>query len=278
MPKVYEKIDMHCHTTPRRLSHTVGGDASIDTIRSKMAQFNIKYSLMLATYFPKRGTGISNFRMLRWVERKNFEEFYIPDFIKFLMFGSLDFEHYFKQGFNELEEMADQKLIKGIKIYSGYQNIEHTKLVQVMHLALKYKLPVMFHTGDCINSGGYYADMKEYVYLLSMFPEINFIYSHMCNPLVDKIIPLMLNHKNLFTDMSGLMRSGKEDSEKPEAISRIKRLYETCGMSQLMFGTDFPVQTHADSIYLSEQALSGASESELKDFYFNNAARILGLV
>ena len=91
-----KKIDMHCHTSPREIEGIIPKSATIAQITAEMKKHEIERTVLLATYFPHKGSGISNFRLHDWIEGNK----------KFLMFGSLDFEHYFYQGYNELEEMC----------------------------------------------------------------------------------------------------------------------------------------------------------------------------
>ncbi|MFA5084627.1 MAG: hypothetical protein WC475_04620, partial [Candidatus Paceibacterota bacterium] len=106
-----KKIDFHCHTTNRMLE---SGDATIGAILKKMEKFEIEKSVLLATYFPHKGSGISNFRLLDWIGGRK----------ELCLFGSLDFKNYFYQGLNELNELAERGDLKGIKIYTCYQDID----------------------------------------------------------------------------------------------------------------------------------------------------------
>lgn len=268
--KEFQKFDVHCHTTNRPLSHTAHPDASLNHVIVEARRFNIQKTLLLATYFPKKGTGVSNFRMRYWMDNI-YNDRRLKD--PFIMFGSLDFEHYFKQGFNELEEMAERKLIKGVKIYAGYQNLDLLKLEkQILPLCEQYKFPIMFHTGDCTGMNGVYADVEEFDPLVEKFQGVPFIYSHLCNPNVEKVMTRVKRYQNVYTDMSGLIHSVQDRHELPLAIENVKRFYCECGTDRLMFGTDFPVQTHEDSIHIAEKALHGiASTEELRSFYWNNA-------
>lgn len=269
------KIDVHCHTTNRPVLHTVSKDASLNFIAGEMKKYVIVKTLVLATYFPRKGTGISNFRLRNWMDSRNQDHNALD---RFIMFGSLDFEHYFKQGFNELEEMAERKMIKGVKIYAGYQKLDLEKLSShILPLCQQYGLPIMFHTGDCTGMSGVYADVEEFDFLVEKFPNVSFMYSHLCNPNIQKIMDRVNRYKNVYTDMSGLIHSVHDAHEMPLAIENVKRFYGTCGINQLMFGSDFPVQTHADSIHIAEQALhETASKEELQKFYYSTANKILG--
>lgn len=271
----FPKFDVHCHTTNRPLSHTASPDATLDSIVSIARGYNIQKTLLLATYFPKKGTGVSNFRMRYWMDLVHQDRRLNNPFI---MFGSLDFEHYFKQGFNELEELAERKLIKGVKIYAGYQNLDLLKLeTLILPLCVQHDFPIMFHTGDCTGMNGVYADVEEFDPLVEKFPNVPFLYSHLCNPNLQKVTDRVTRYKNVYTDMSGLIHSVHDRHELPLAIENVRRFYDTCGIDRLMFGTDFPVQTHADSIQIAEKALHDtASKEELQKFYWSNANEIFG--
>ena len=133
------KIDIHCHTTRSELRDIIPAAATLDVIEHEMQKHDIDYTIVLATYFPESGSGISNYRLLHWLRDKP----------SFRMFGSLDFQHYFKAGMRELNELADEGHLAGIKIYAGYQNIDFTspQFQQMTDLAARYQLPLMFHGG-----------------------------------------------------------------------------------------------------------------------------------
>lgn len=92
-----KKIDCHCHTSNRIIKDVVDSDASLTRILMYMDKYDIEKTAVLATYFPHKGSGISNFRLWDWIQNNQ---------DRFVMFGSLDFEYYFYQGLNELKEMS----------------------------------------------------------------------------------------------------------------------------------------------------------------------------
>src|SRR3989339_434953 len=55
-----------------------------------------------------------------------------------------------EKGLNELEELARDKKIFGIKLYPGYQIFDcaDKNIFPIYELARKYNLPVKFHTGE----------------------------------------------------------------------------------------------------------------------------------
>ena len=271
-----KKIDIHCHTTNRKLSDMLVEDASLDSLMGEMYNHDVEKTVVLATYFPHKQSGISNFRLANWINNNP----------KFVMFGSLDFEHYFYQGYNELEEMADRKMIKGIKIYTGYQEIEleSDNFEKVVDLAREYSLPLMFHCGYS------YASMRKYGKIAitkvlcpgDIEPvacdnrDVNFILSHLGKPSFDKLRQVVKENSNVYTDISGIIDSKYHAHEIPMCVDQIKSILYEAGPKKLLFGTDFPVQTHEHSIRFIEESMDKFSLDDKQDVYYNNALRVFG--
>lgn len=269
-----KKIDIHCHTTNRLIN---GVYPTLETILEFMAKHEIEKTVLLASYFPHKGTGVSNFRLLDWIRCYG----------QFCMFGSLDFDTFYYQGMNELAELAERRMIKGIKVYTCYQHIDLSsdRFLSLVALARENVLPMMFHVGysySCMSKTGKVAyteavspRMLESVALAN--PGMCFIFSHMGKPYLDELIEVVNNCDNVYTDMSGLIDSSHEQNELAECVEGIRRFIGECGPRKLLFGTDFPVQTHEDSVYMIEEAMKHFSERDKEDVYYNNAYKILKL-
>ncbi len=271
------KIDIHCHTTNRRVVGVADEYPTLEVIESHMRKYDVEKTVLLATYFPHKGTGISNFRLLDWTRGKN----------NFLMFGSLDFDHFYFQGLNELEELAERKLIQGIKIYTCYQHIDlHSdKLKTVVNLARENKLPMMFHVGysySCMSKCGKVAytepvSPKSLEFLAQENPEVNFIFSHMGKPFLGELLEVVKNNPNVYTDSSGLIDFDENPKDIEKVVGEVKQFVAECGADRLLFGTDFPVQTHAHSVYLVEKGMQDFPDSEKEKVFSGNARRLLKL-
>ena len=274
-----KKIDVHCHTSNRPINDVVDGNATVDHIKSLMEKHDIEQTVFLATYFPHKGSGISNYRLLEWV--KNKKDYWSEGF---KLFGSLDFEYYFYQGINELEELASERYIHGIKIYTCYQNIDilSDKMNMVLEIAYKHHLPVMFHTGYSYSSWRKYNKVtvatpysaKPLSVLARQWPDIQFIFSHLSKPFFHEVIIACQKYPNINTDISGIIDSKYDEQEINICVEEIKMFLNNCSHKQLLFGTDFPVQTHEHSIRFIEESISDKKIKE--DVYYNNAKRILG--
>lgn len=281
-----KKIDIHCHTTKRLLPNAAQADASIQAISALMERHDISHTVLLATYFPAHGSGISNFRLRHWIGGQ----------AHFSMFGSLDFEHYFFQGLNELQELAELGGIKGIKLYTAYQRIdfESDKFGRLLELARTYHLPCMFHGGISYDAWKRLplpevlalsaADSQaiesfktpgDFAALAERFPEVTFIVSHLCKPFFGPMMAVLQRYANVFTDMSGIFDSRTDEAFRPHCVEIVKRFVGEAGPGKMLFGTDFPVQTHADSIDFIEQALQAYPPGDKERVYSGNARRLL---
>ncbi|MEI7718476.1 MAG: amidohydrolase family protein [archaeon] len=271
------KIDMHCHTTNRRIEGVADKYPTLDVIENYMKQNEVEKTVLLATYFPHKGTGISNFRLLDWTRGKD----------NFFMFGSLDFDHFYFQGLNELEELAERKLMKGIKVYTCYQHIDlqSDKFKAVVNLAKEHNLPMMFHVGysySCMSKCGKVAytqpvSPKSLEEVVKANPQVNFIFSHMGKPFFKELLEVVKANKNVYTDSSGLVDFDENPASIENVVGEVKQFVTECGADRLLFGTDFPVQTYAHSVYLIEKGMKDFSDSEKEKVFSGNARRLLRL-
>src|SRR3989339_1117220 len=133
-------IDIHAHTSSHKMWGLHTDDASIEKLKAEAWRMGVSRTVLLATYFPFKGTGLSNVELLRRIQGEEL----------FLAFGSLDVMNYLDEGVAELEQLAFNRLIRGIKLYPGYQvfNPSDINLDDVYDLAQMFDLPVMFHGGE----------------------------------------------------------------------------------------------------------------------------------
>ncbi|MDD5192102.1 MAG: TatD family hydrolase [Candidatus Nanoarchaeia archaeon] len=270
-----KKIDIHVHATNRKVLGVLPKSCSVDYIAGEMKKYEIEKSAVLASYFPHKTSGISNFRLLHWI--KDRPEFYL--------FGSLDFKNYFMQGMNELNELAEMNHLDGIKIYTCYQEIDiHSpKMKEVVKIAKKFNIPLVFHCGyshSSLRKYGKPAITKmvkptDLEFLARENPEVNFLAAHMGNPFFGDVIKAAKRNPNFYTDMSGLISSKHNRKEIPKSIDAIKKFLQESSTDKLLFGTDFPVQTHEDSIYMVESAMKNCADSCKQKVYYDNARRFL---
>ena len=202
------------------------------------------------------------------------------------MVGSLDIRTYFYQGMSELEELASMHALKGIKVYTGYQEIDlqDAKTQAIARLAVNANIPLFFHTGysySAMRSTGIpsYAGMvtpTEVGEIASQNLDARVVICHLGKPFFDDTIATLRAHPNVWTDASGLLDSRYEQNDIPACAESLRRVLHEAGPHKVLFGTDFPVETHDDAIKIADQALREFSTDEKRLFYHGNALKLLG--
>lgn len=286
-------IDIHAHTSNHLMNGLHVESATVTDLEQAAEQHGIKLIVLMATYFPFKGSGLDNRRLLSRIKGNKL----------FKAFGSLDAMSDFDRGLNELTILAHQGDIAGIKLYPGYQDFHpaDSSIFPLYQLANNYRLPVMFHAGelhDCCpkkhdrqangKCGRVFCPLNHYAYLArpmqmmraaQEFREVKFVISHLANPYFAELRELMAECRNVYTDISGQFVSGTdEDTEsyRAEITGEIEQFLKLPdGADRLMFGTDFPIQSYDDSLDLIN-GLNLDPETRNKILY-RNALNVLNL-
>jgi predicted TIM-barrel fold metal-dependent hydrolase len=265
-------IDLHAHTSKQPMRDLHVTSASIETLEGLASQYGITTIVLLATYFTYRNTGVHNYDMLERIKGHPL----------FLMFGSLDAKNELEAGLAELEQLATEEKISGIKLYPGYQRFHPSEpeLDAVYTLAEKFRLPVMLHGGELHRCDEKYQELARPCYIEKPardHPNVKFVVSHLSNPYFAELRDVMDRCPNVHTDISGQFRSGSpEDTpEYREFIVGEIRKFLSCsrGSERVIFATDFPIQSYKDTLDLVNRLnLSG---QDLKNMMAENSLRIL---
>jgi predicted TIM-barrel fold metal-dependent hydrolase len=135
--------------------------------------------------------------------------------------------------------------------------VDHAGYLPYYHLAAKYRVPVIFHTGDIWS---HYGRLK-YAHPLPIddvavdFPETNFVLAHAGNPwLMDAAELIYKNNKpglkeNVWADLSALVvgtaadfKRYRQEGALKTVIQDVRRMLEfTERPDRLLFGSDWPL-------------------------------------
>ncbi len=151
-------------------------------------------------------------------------------------------------------EMAEDQ-IRALKFYIGYQHYypDDEDCVPLYQLAMKYKIPVIFHTGDCVSTMARlrFSHPLNIDDLAFRFPELKIVMAHMGNPWIWDAAEVIYKNENVYADISGLI-TGLPAEYKEEYREWVRRqLHDAiyyCGADKMMFGTDYCLASHADAI------------------------------
>jgi predicted TIM-barrel fold metal-dependent hydrolase len=168
----------------------------------------------------------------------------------------------------------------GIKIYLGYYPFYAYDDVYdpVYQLAMKYQLPVIFHTGDTYSERG----LLKYSHPLTLdevavkYREINFVMAHFGDPWVLDGAEVLYKNRNMYADLSGLVVGTAEDLERYKKSPRffnhlLHALTFTDDYSKFIFGTDWPLAQVQPYIDLVKSLIP---EEFHEDVFFNSALKV----
>jgi hypothetical protein len=197
-----------------------------------------------------------------------------PD--RFWLAGSADPKNLTEEKLEELDSDMASRKIRAVKLYIGYQHFYATDddCVPIYNLLMKYDMPVIFHTGDCVSTMARlkYSHPLTIDDLAFRFPDLKIVMAHMGFPWLMDASEVIYKNENVYADLSGLI-TGLEEGYWKQYRERLLHQLETaiyfCGASHLMFGTDYCLASHADSIrFFSKLKI----EDEDKERFFYKTA------
>jgi predicted TIM-barrel fold metal-dependent hydrolase len=146
-----------------------------------------------------------------------------------------------------LEERIRAGVVRGIKLYPGYENyaINDPSLETVMRIAAKYDVPVMIHCGDTYSKQ---AKVRQAHPLLVDdvavdYPDVKFVICHLGNPWFQDTAEVLYKNENVYADISGLTLGDFTYEFERYLVQRVKDLILYMGDPgrQLLYGSDWPL-------------------------------------
>jgi len=146
-----------------------------------------------------------------------------------------------------MEERIRDGLVKGIKLYPGYDlyAINDPSLEAVFRIAAKHDVPVMIHCGDTYAKG---AKVRQAHPLLVDdvavdYPDVRFVICHLGNPWFQDTAEVLYKNDNVYADISGLTLGDFDYEFERYLVTRVKDMIAYMGDpgSQIMYGSDWPL-------------------------------------
>ena len=196
---------------------------------------------------------------------------------KLSMIATLAITKINKTNLIRIDTMFKKKEAIGFKIFPGHDPIYPTdkRLLPIILVCQKYKLPFMIHTG--INSGhpevAKYNDPKYIRNLALKFPKLKIIIAHYFWPKLDYCFEMTEGLTNVYFDTSALA-----DPEVIKASGGIKKIREILVKTikrksdSVIYGTDWPICSFEKHINLI-QSLPISNELK-KDIFFRNSLKL----
>ena len=146
-----------------------------------------------------------------------------------------------------LEERIRDGLVKGIKLYPGYDQypINDPSLETVFRIAEKHQVPVMIHTGDTYSKTAKVRMAHPLLVddIAVDYPDVKFVMCHLGNPWFQDAAEVLYKNDNVFADISGLTLGEFTYEFERYVAMRLKDMITYMGDpgKQLMYGSDWPL-------------------------------------
>src|SRR3989442_9627768 len=171
----------------------------------------------------------------------------------------------------------NRRVVKAFKVRLGYvkASAESPVFDRLYDYAESEGLPVLFHTGDTAFSTGDLARSHPLTLdgLANKREELIMILCHFGNPWFEDVAELIYKHPNVYADISGLIIGGAYAEKYAEwLVKKISEaIYFAAGAQKVIFGTDYPVTKHSETLNLVRRL--DVDESDKEKILRHNAER-----
>jgi len=229
-------IDVHVHLNNY---HDTTGRPTVENVReltSKMDEIGIDHAVVITSYKVD-------------MNRPSAEEVIetLAEHPRMTVVEGLRWRGEFRTDLFSLEERIRDGLVKGIKLYPGYDHyaINDPSLETVFRIAAKYDVPVMIHTGDTYSKTAKVRMAHPLLVddIAVDYPDVRFVMCHLGNPWFQDAAEVLYKNDNVYADISGLtLGEFTYDFEKYVAM-RLKDMITYMGDPgrQIMYGSDWPL-------------------------------------
>lgn len=241
------------------------------------------------TYFTKTKDKVFKVLVLHWYK------FSLDKLLQFAaskdnlyVVGSVDLDKDIVKQITTIENHLRGRKVFGVKLYPGYQHFYPSdgRVYPVADLCQKYKVPLIFHSGDVYDPDGEailkYAHPIYVDELAVKFPECIMVISHFGFPYLLETANIVSKNANVYTDISATITESDSGEDAKILFNQycqdLKRVYSYFPdvKEKTMFGTDYggeecPLNLVEPYIKIVESVFS---EHEQKDVFYQLAKRL----
>ena len=228
-------IDCHVHLNNYHDQIEYSLDESLEKLQLAMAEAGVMYSLVLTSFLvnPKRP---STAQVIKAIEK-------VPNLG---VVAGISYLKYKQRDLRELADYLDAGLVKGLKLYPGYEPFyPHDKRLQVVYeLAEEFDVPVMIHTGDTYSPTGKikYSHPIEVDEVAVDHPKVKLVICHLGNPWLVDCMEVVYKNKNVYADFSGLVLGEFTEAFEDYMSEQIAEVILYAGEPRFfLYGSDWPI-------------------------------------
>jgi predicted TIM-barrel fold metal-dependent hydrolase len=249
-------IDCHVHLNHYADENVDALTASLNSLKTHMRRHRVDAAIILTSYKISPGRPSTRQVVEAVKESPNLH-----------VVAGVNYETFGAEAVVELDDLLSQGLLKGLKLYPGYQPFypNDTKLNPVYELAAKYDVPVMIHCGDTYSPKGKvkFAHPLHVDEAAVDHPDVKFVICHLGNPWFQDCMEVVYKNANVYADISGLVLGNFTD--RFEAYMR-KQLQDLLiwgvDPSNVLYGTDWPISSMESYLEFMEELKIPVKERE----------------
>lgn len=262
-------IDCHVHLNNYHEQVAVSLESSLDKLQASMAEAGVDYSLVLTSYL------VSSHRPSTAAVVEAIAK--IPNLG---VVAGISYTKYRERDLRELADFLANGLVKGLKLYPGYEPFfPHDKRLKVVYdLAEEFDVPVMIHSGDTYSPGGKlkYSHPLEIDEVAVDHPKVKFVICHLGNPWLTDCMEVVYKNANVHADISGLVLGEFTEAFEEYMLDEIRDVIIYAGDPQFfLFGTDWPICSMKSYVRFVKQL--GLPPDAYRAMTYENARRLFKL-
>ena len=259
-------IDCHTHLNNYHDEQTDALHTCLEKLQTTMRRNRVDVSVVLTSY--KRAPGRPTTQAVIDATR---------DLPAIHVVAGITHKELSEAAIAELRGFLERGLIRGLKLYPGYEPFypADASLAPIYALAEEFDVPVMIHAGDTYSPGG----KVKYSHPLNIdevavdFPKVNFVICHLGNPWFRDTMEVVYKNSNVYADISGLVLGDFTDRFEEYMRKQLQEML-VWGMNpeKVLFGTDWPISTVESYLQFMDELRLPVKERRL--IMFENAARL----
>jgi uncharacterized protein len=259
-------IDVHTHLNNYHEEKVVSIKECLDNLQVSMDRNGVDYALVLTSYKVTEHRPSTRQVIEATRDLKNIS-----------VVAGISFLNYKEKDLREISEYLEEGLVKGIKLYPGYEPFyPHDNRLQVVYdLAVEHDVPVMFHSGDTYTPKGKvrYAHPLHIDDVAVDYPDLKIVICHVGNPWIRDCMEVVYKNANVFADFSGLVLGDFSDKFEKYMKTQLEEMILYAGEPKyLLYGTDWPISTMRSYIAFMKQLDLPDDKKEL--IMWKNAAEL----
>jgi uncharacterized protein len=230
-------IDVHTHLNNYDESIDKPVEQCRDELLQTMDKNRIDYALVLSSYKVNKHRP-STAQVIRATENN----------ANLGVVAGISYLNYKEKDLRELSDFLKDGLVKGLKLYPGYEPFyPYDPRCRVIYdLALEFDVPVMIHTGDTYaeNAKLRFAHPLNVDDVAVDNPGLKLVICHLGNPWIRDCMEVVYKNTHVYADISGLVLGGFTSKYEKFMHRQLKEMMMFAGdPNYLLYGTDWPISS-----------------------------------